>query len=102
MLKQLLLVLDNPQTPARDISVVEPVTGIEPAPLCLLGSRSAELSYTGMVRSPREVGDFVGWFWYPAQESNPEQQASRAGLRPVSRGNSMVREAGFDPATNGL
>jgi hypothetical protein len=45
-----------------------PAAGIEPATLCLLGSRSSELSYAGV--------------WYPAQESNPEP-ACFAGLPEI-------------------
>ena len=66
---------------------MEPATGIEPAPLCLLGSRSPELSYAGV--------------WYPAQESNPETAgfASPPEIRLARR---LVREAGVDPAADGL
>ena len=49
-----------------------PAAGIEPATLCLLGSRSTELSYTGVGAPAKSKTPWGMALWYPAQESNPE------------------------------
>ena len=84
---QLLPVRDNPSAPARAVNHLGPAAGIEPATLCLLGSRSSGLSYAGV--------------WYPAQESNPET-AGFADPPEIRLARQVVREAGLDPAADGL
>src|SRR5262245_21633705 len=69
---QLALVLGNPSAPARARSHLGPAAGIEPATLCLLGSRSTGLSYAGIGTPPRS--------------RTRKRQASQARLRSVSRG----------------